>query len=515
MRKTLKSCAVLLLAAMLLPACAQDKTNTPDTSPANPSVTNTPAEDTTELDPNARANHFDNLPADINFNGETVTSLFRGVMSDVSGEKGGYWIINDVCGSDNIGETVSDAVWERNATVSERLNINLQWVPTDGGSLSADQTIFKQTVMTADDTFHFFLATGNTSSQAGLTNYMRDLTNMPNVDWSSPWWWEFANEALSLDGKSHQFVVGDMLLTNLAQTCIMYFNKNLYENTYGDANEMYKLTLDGNFTVDKLHELVEGAYQDVNGDGVANDGDIFGLLWSAATTEELAGYVASCDLDMYVREADGHLLITMDNERTITAIEKLYSLQNENIGSHKGTGAIADQAKPFAEGSGMFLGARLISATTETMREMEDEYGILPMPKLDEEQEKYLAGVHESGTVLCVPKTTDDAKFATVGATFEALCGEAHRSYMDAFLETAMKMKYSRDALSGQCIDLIMDGLVKNTLNEYSNYCNGIVGTCIMGPIKTNPGTFASSFRKVGPVAQKTWDKAVSSLEVN
>ncbi|MGM9652241.1 MAG: hypothetical protein ACI3XP_01245 [Eubacteriales bacterium] len=515
MKLSVRILSALLLCALLLPACAKGEDNKPSDTSAPVSGgtadTSAPAETT---DPNARKNHLDSLPADLNFNGESVVCLFRGTMADLSGEKGGYWITNDVCGSDNIGETVSDAVWERNATVRDRLNIDLQWVPTDGGNLSADQTIFRQTVMTSDDSFHFFLPTGNTSSQAGLTMYMRDLTNIPYVDWESPWWWTFANEALSLDSKTHQFVVGDMLLTNLAQTCIMFFNKDIYEDVYGNPDDLYQLTLDGKFTVDRLHELSSGAYNDANGDGVKNDGDVFGLLWSGYKTEELAGYVASCDLDLYTRDENGGLVITMDNERTVTAIEKLYKLMNENEGSRIGTGSIFDQRIPFSEGAGLFLGARMITATTDELREMEQEYGILPMPKLDEEQERYLAGVHESGTVLCVPKSTGDKKFEVVGATFEALCGEAHRSYMDAFLETALKMKYSRDALSGQCIDLIIDGLTKNTLQEYSNYTATIMSTCIFNPIINNPGTFASAFRKVGPAAQKSWDKAISSLEL-
>ena len=506
--------AALLLAALLLPACAKDNggTNTPGTSaPVTSGSAETSAPEET-TDPNARANHMDKLPADLNFNGETVTALFRGTMSDLEGTAGSYWIRNDVCGTDNIGDIVSDAVWERNKTVEERLGINLEWIPSDGGSLSADQQVIKSILTSQDDTYSFFLPTGNTSAETGLHVYMRDLSNAKYLDLTSPWWWKFAIEAMSIDGKTKQFIVGDMLLTNLAQTCVLYFNKDIYNDVYGNPDDMYQLTLDGKLTQDKLYELAAGAYKDANGDGVKNEGDIFGLLFSNGTNEEMAGYIASCDLDLYERDADGHLTITMNNERTVTAVEKLYRLLNENEGSWKRAGTIADQAKPFSEGSSLFLGARLISATTETMREMEQEYGILPMPKLDEAQEKYLSGVHNSGSNLCVPKMVNDKHFETVGAVLEALCGEAHRTYMDAFLETAMKLKYSRDALSGQCIDLVVDGLTKNTLLEYPNYCASIVGTCLFTPIKSNPNAFATSFRKVGPAAQKQWDKAVADM---
>ena len=510
MKHGMKFTALLLLAALLLPACAQNKEPAPaDSSGA---VTDVQTEPVETVDPNDRANHFDNLPSDLDFGGTEIGILFRGTMSYLDGTKSNFWIINDVCGTDNIGETVSDAVWQRNITVEERLKIKLNWIPTDGTSLSNDQQIIRQSIMSASDEYSCLLATGNSSSGIGLNPYMRDISAIPYIDYSQPWWWEFANEALSMDGKSRQFIVGDMLLTNLNQTGVLYFNKNIYSDIYGDPDEMYRLALDGKLTMDTLYELSSGAYSDANGDGTQNEGDTFGLIWSQGKNEELSHYFVACGLDMYELK-DGVLTITMDNERTIAAIEKIYRLMNENEGSWSCTGSLPTISPTFAEGHSLFMMSRFSPATTATLREMEDEYGILPVPKMDADQDRYYSYVHDSGTVLGVPKMVGDEMFAVVGATMEALCGEAHRTYIDAFLETALKMKYSRDALSGQCIDIVMATLTKNTLMEYGNYTASIISTCLYNPAKSNPGTFASAFRKVGPAAQKAWDKAVADMQ--
>ena len=507
MKKTMRILAALLAVVLLLPACAQgnDDQGAQDTTAAvaDPTVT-TEAE--TTLDPNLRANHFDNLPADINFNGGAVTVLFRGTIADLEGTAGSYWIRNDVCGTDNIGDPVSDLVWERNKNVAERLNIVLDWIPTAGGSLQGDQQVIKSSIMAASDDYNLLLPTGNSSSGIGMNPYMRDIAHIPHVDYTQPWWWEFANEALSLDGKSRQFIVGDMLLTNLSQTGVLFFNKDLYTNAYGDPDELYKLTLDGKLTYDKLFEMAQGAYQDVNGDGKQDADDIFGICYSSGKTEELSHMVMGCDLDMYILE-EGKLTITMNNDRTIKAIETLYKLINETGASWSITEGLPKLSPVFTEGHSMFMYTRLSTAAGEGCREMEQEFGILPTPKLDEEQDMYISFPHDSGTVLGVPKNVGDDAFAMVGATMEALCGEAHRTYIDAFLETALKMKYSRDALSGQCIDLVMAGLTKNTLFEYGSFTASIVSTCIYTPIKSNPAGFAAAFRKVGPAAQKQWDK--------
>ena len=218
-------------------------------------------------------------------------------------------------------------------------------------------------------------------------------------------------------------------------------------------------------------------------------------------------------MDLYRRDEDGAVVITMNNEQTVNAIEKTYALMKENAGSFIGKGTIADQAIPFSEGSSLFLAARMISATSSTLREMDNGYGIIPMPKLNEAQDMYYSGVHESGSVLCVPKSTAEAKLEMVGATLEALCGEAHRTYMDAFLETAMKSKYSRDELSGQCIDLIMAGLTKNTLDEYNSSFGGIMTGCIYNVMKNNPSSFASTFQSSITAAETAWEKALAAMQ--
>ena len=142
---------------------------------------------------------------------------------------------------------------------------------------------------------------------------------------------------------------------------------------------------------------------------------------------------------------------------------------------------------------------------------MTDDYGIIPFPKLDEAQKEYVTLSHNSGTVICVPATTSDARMEYVGAVLEATMAESYRSVVPKFIEASLKHKYSRDEASAKTVDLIISTISKNTLDEYSVYVNDMYTSVLVKPA-VNSGAFASSYQKVREAAQKSWDKTIAEM---
>ncbi len=497
-----------LLSLILLASCAPADDPQDTAADTTAAVDTTTAEET--LDPNLRANHFDSIPEGTKFDGASVVCLFDGDDSFITGKTANLWMYNDLLGTDSIGDPVSDAVWQRNLTTQERLDIKLTWRPSGYTSYNDNRPLFQQLLMSQDASFDFFLATGTTLSYVGMGQYMRDVKNMPHVDWESPWWWQKVNDDLSLDGKTMQFAAGDMLMTNLAMCSVTYFNKALYEDIHGNPDDLYDTTLSGKFTVDKLRELSAAAYKDVNGDGARDEGDRYGIVWTQSATSELYGMVVGCGAQTYSRGEDGMIKIDMNHERNITVVEKLTALLHDPDAVSRQNLSVRNIATAFTENK-MLFSINALTYTASILRDMEADYGILPRPKLDEAQEQYFTNVPNSGTLLSVPAYISDKKFETVGATWEVLNGEAHRTYMDAFWELTMKAKYSRDAQSGKCVDLIHAGLTKDILNEYSNYNTGIIARCLVNPV-VNQVDFASKYAESIEAANLKWNESIASL---
>ena len=507
MKRTSGILAALLAAAMLLPSCSGGG-NTDDTSaPGSTSDDTTVAEETTTADPNDRSGVKDSIPDGLTFNGETVRLLYRG-----QADGKGLIELYDACGTDNVGDYVTDGVFERNRKTEERLGVTLDLVPTGPGNLSDTSALISQLVVSGSDEYDLLITTGNTNVVKSLNVYLRDLANIPYVDYDEPWWWSETIDAISLDGKTYNYIYGDGLIYCYIQTGVVYYNKAMYENLWGNPDAMYETVMDGKWTIDKMIELTAAAYSDVNGDGVPNAGDRFGSMKTQSQGEETPHFMQGFAIEMYHHDDEGNLIIEFDKERAVTAVDKLGAFYTTTTGVFHSDEGIDQSDKYFAQDYFLFFPARLARALNANLREMESPYGILPYPKLDEAQKEYVSLIHDSSTNYSVPKTVSDKKLETVGAVLEATSAESYRSVMPQFLETALKLKYSQDAASGQVIDIVVAGVTKNTLMEYGTFSADIVTTCLFNPAKSGNNNFSSAYAKVQPAAQKTWNKALSKL---
>ncbi len=76
---------------------------------------------------------------------------------------------------------------------------------------------------------------------------------------------------------------------------------------------------------------------------------------------------------------------------------------------------------------------------------------------------------------------------------------------MEVFYESALKMKYSRDSYSGQCIDIIRDSFYKDFMTEYGAQvgCSSILMNCLTQKNKSYVSTYNA---QVGAANKKLVD---------
>ena len=187
-------------------------------------------------------------------------------------------------------------------------------------------------------------------------------------------------------------------------------------------------------------------------------------------------------LDIYAttKNDKGIPELSFYNERTVNAFEKLESL-------YSAPGTFVGDAK-FAEGKVLFYNQQF--AYTDDLRDMEDEYGILPMPKYDEAQAEYATIPQNGHSMVTVTKTTNNP--AMVGAAVELLGAESYRQVTPVYFETTMKSKYLRSSDDAKMFDLIMANVKFNFGYVWSATKIGNVAQLMRDPSINLASTYAS-----------------------
>ncbi|MCI8387813.1 MAG: hypothetical protein HFE63_05040 [Clostridiales bacterium] len=433
MKKYCRFISTALLGAMLTSiACSCGNETTPDDIDKNTSGVN----DTVDTTPN-----------------ETTSPLYALEKKDYGGREFRISVSEEYSSEmwvdEENGDVCNDAVYNRNKKVEEYFNVKIKAIPTFNAWNDPQQVnAIVQSCMAQDDVYDLTAVFTYQAGAPALEGYYYDWNDIPVVDFSREWWVQSANEAFSVNG--HKYVaVGDLSITTLLLSYAIFFNQRIAEEQ--QMPNLYEMVLDGDWTIDQLIKLSKDLYQDINNNGSADKDDIFGFAGNKATN--LDAWNSAFDIPLISFDKNGIPSTNMNMERMQTGVEKVYSLYYDSTAFINFSND--DMIQQFVSGKVAFMTSPIKSAFT-SFREMKDDYGILPYPKLDDSQENYYSNSMDNYSLLSIPKTSKDTEF--VGTIVEALTRESHFSVVPAYYDVALTSKYARDEQSVAMLDIIMNG---------------------------------------------------------
>ncbi len=488
-KSNLRAAALLLAALTIIPtvaSCGGDAGSPAETAADN----GTAATEAVTVDPNDPSQAKDSLPADLDFDGATFRIYNANEAHQIYYEES----------EELAGDVVNDAVMRRNSNVEERLNITLQHDPYQDTWDSVANSI-RKLVMSGDQTYDLFMGHQTGVTQLLADNCFVNTFDLDYLDFSQPWWNNLYMDELSLGSDYRFFLAGDYFITALLNARVVYYNKQLFADHFDNADGLYEEVIAGKWTVDRMAELIKSVYVDVNNDSKPDVDDQLGFV-CYATQASTDGFVYGTDIAFTTRDADGFIELSMISDDAVKLAEKLNDLFHLP-GTF--TGATGNQGTIFASGNTLFLGNGTFS-TAVGLRDMEEDFGFLPHPKYDEAQVNYHSLVHDTALLGCIPSSSANLDIA--GAVIEALNAESYRVVTPAWYETALKVKYARDDVSGQMIDIIHDSLTTNFIYAY-NYALNSIGLVYRDLISANSTDYASAVQKKIGAAEKKLDELV------
>ena len=442
--------AILMLASIV--ACGgktEDPAATTTAQGGDAADTTTAATEQTYADPkddpaNYDANGYwkDDLPEDLNFNGDVVSVL------NWKAEENEFEILEQT------GTLVDDAIYQRNMNIEERLGVDLTFTQIEGSnSYIADFAQYVQQSYQSGsrdyDIIPTYSRTAAVLSTRGLYYNMNEIDdNYINLE--QPWWPDCITDTVTI-GDAIYFITGDCSTNVLHMMYTIWINKDLIKEY--QLEDPYTLVRNKQWTLDKLFELTANTYQDLNNNGQEDANDFFGFV---GVDYGMDAFYTGSGLRLVDLAGDDFMIISPDysSEKTVDLVDKLGAVCTGTDWNISG-----DNTTIFQQERALFCQNRTYYAKRYLL-EVDFSYGLVPTPMWDLEQENYISVLANPITLYGIMADVEENRLSEATAVIECWGSEGYRLTTPALFETNMKLKYSETSDESEMFDI-----VHNTIN--------------------------------------------------
>lgn len=412
------------------------------------------------------------------------------------------WGIDLVYTEEMTGETFNDSVYQRNSRIEQLLNITI--VSVEQSSVS---TAITQAVMSGTDDYD--IAYDSLSSCAGMAtnDYLVDMKPLEKLNLDMPWWDKASIDSLSVADRTF-FAENDINMHYNEATWVLYFNKKII--TDSQLESPYDLVRSNQWTMDKMREMMIEVSRDADGNGEMNaPEDYFGFSthWGS-----YVGMLSGGGETLITKTESGEYVSNMLSERFIDVAMKIGQILDDQTitvipDRLKGAASADNQwaTNTFYNGHGLFYGE--VIGSFSRLREMENDFGLIPFPKYESSQENYTCQVLNSALGMCIPRS-----YSNLDRTcdiIEAMAIDSHRYLLSDYFDVTITNKSMRDEDSKEMLEIIFTYRIYDLGDVYGW---GSLSSLLQTALKNGGDGFASTAAKSEKSTEKAAAKAVEKL---
>jgi ABC-type glycerol-3-phosphate transport system substrate-binding protein len=387
--------------------------------------------------------------------------------------------------------------------MEEKYNFVIKEISMGSGALDG---ALRKSVQGGDDAYDLAIPLTNAAPSHAQNGLLIDLNKVANLNFDNPWWNNSVSHYFSMNNRLF-FTTSDFILTPADNVSIMMYNKKLAESLgITGAEALYKLVDEGKWTFDVFEELCKQGWADLNGNGVV-DGteDRFGLVTCGWLYIAMLG---GFNETLVAKDANDMPYFSCGTERFLSAYIKMTEFMLERqVVVREGTDFPGRTEEVFVNDRALFCGQVL--SCVRLYKDMGSDFGILPMPKLDENQEKYSTYSLWS-SCIAIPSTNPDIE--RTGHILEALSAESRKLVIPAYYEVSIGTKYLRDEGSVRMLDIILDNRIYDIGDSMYNW-GGFTGA-VSTMAQRGDLNFASAIEKYKERVETAIQKTVDAYEL-
>lgn len=356
-------------------------------------------------------------------------------------------------------DAVLPVVYKRNETVQERLGVEFVWNHAQG-DWGARETFIKEVETsvkgggTAYDATICYNLVPMVIAERGMA---ANLYGTKYLDLTGPWWPQvYVNEMVVNDTVYGLVESNDYgLLKNMMA---MFFNNDMLESR--NLESPYTLVQNNEWTIGKLSEMIKDTYEDVNGNSKVDvNEDIFG--YCSATQAKMEAWIFGLGFKLAEVQND-EIISNVNGSYILDYIDTLVEFYNTDDTYLYDS----SQHKMFAEERAYFYSAGVLLTNHIKNSDLDINYGVVPMPKRNTDQDRYYTHLSNTHDAWCVPVSASDMDCSS--AVLECMASEAYRTIGPTYYDSYVKLRYAPDERLSDMYDLIRDSVTFDFIYIYS-----------------------------------------------
>ncbi len=491
----LKIMSLLLVVLMLLPlALACKKVDEGEEN-----------EETTTASGEVGETYRDDLP-ELDFDGEVITFVSR--------DSDNKWNEITVSAEDTT-DIINEAVYYREKTVEDRLNVEIENVLIPETEVENHYLVMEavtQDILTGSGEYDIGASNSTQFYEKTGENLSYDLYQVPYINTAKEYYSQLQKEKSEVNGALYA-VTGDASMTLIKHSLVTFFNKKLVADN--KVPDLYETVKAGDWTFDYQKTLASTVWE--SNDDVADENDVYGFVTDAR--EGVDAYLAGWEIRLVERDVDGKFKVNVDVAKMQTALQRINEAFYQTTGifatnfkKHTEWHPYEKKEEMFANNQAMFATLKLKACMDQYLRSMEGgEYGIIPIPKYDNNQKGYYTQVEDLYSVYFILSSVPEDRLDAVAATLECFFSESDEVRYNLF-EVALKVKYQSDSLTGQMLDIIIDNVNIDSGWIYAGVTKGLA-TMFRDLVEDESSNLASVYGNRKMTAELGYKKMYEKLE--
>jgi len=352
---------------------------------------------------------------------------------------------DDIWVEEDSAEGLSAAVYNRNLQVEERHDITIH-----AEAFGNPTGEIPNLVMAGDSTYDAIQEKlVNMMGTLVIQGYLHNIRDIDTLYLEAPWYDNNVMNSASIAGQVY-FFGGDIEVSDKMGLAVIAFNKKLAIDH--QLPDLYETVKNGEWTLDLLHTFSSAGTVDINGDGKLTKEDQWGLI-----AEDFFGWVFLISNGNLIAEKDDEDIpyLTVYSEKAVNDLEAIMNLMYDDTARAGHDFNAEDYTNVFSENRALFH-ANVLSSIT-LLREMESDFGIIPLPKYDVFQTDYQTTFSPwVARYIAVPSSNTELDMT--GVILDAMSRSG--GVADAYYDVVLTGRTIRDGESSAMLDIIFDSVV-------------------------------------------------------